>query len=234
MIQQNNIEKVREAILSDSIIAEMISCKVKMIIHEKPKIQIKEDGEIEVVRLDNPLLKKMDDLIEHRQQQIINFYKACQRISSTATKKEKIIMKTKDKPQTNNTAVGASVRCSDWIFVKHDPPHHLSFWVKIIAHIKNNKTGEVRQYEDEAIWNEKNNFPSISIWKEGNYFCDCNRQLFFQRANNETKDWDKECSNGEFSVNLQNPKTGKYFYKEYQKSPSNNESNRRAKHEKRK
>lgn len=88
-------------------------------------------------------------------------------------------------------------------------------WVKIIAHIKDNDTGEIRKYETDAIYDEESEMPSIFIWEEGNFSCDCNRHLFFRRAKNEQDDFGFECGHSRYSVNLQNPKTGEYFYREF-------------------
>ena len=90
-------------------------------------------------------------------------------------------------------------------------------WVKIVALIRNNKTGEIREYKDEVWWdyNEPyDDYPNDFMWSEGNYSCDCNRHLFFQRAKNEDED-NAECGDDLYSVNLKNPKGGKIFYKEF-------------------
>ena len=42
--------------------------------------------------------------------------------------------------------------------------------------ITHNPTGEMRVYEDDGDYNWE------FLWEEGNYSCDCNRHLFFERA----------------------------------------------------
>jgi len=96
------------------------------------------------------------------------------------------------------------------------PPHDKSIWIKIIAEIRNNKAMTIHSYPTTAIWNEEEESPQIFIWKDGNFSCDCNRHLFFQRAIGEEES-DIECSEGKYSVNLRNPRTGMYFYKEFKK-----------------
>ena len=44
--------------------------------------------------------------------------------------------------------------------------------------LRNNRTGETRWYDDEMDWSDG----SMYLWTEGNYGCDCNRHLFFERA----------------------------------------------------
>ena len=44
--------------------------------------------------------------------------------------------------------------------------------------LRNNRTGETRWYDDEMDWSDGSEF----LWTEGNYGCDCNRHLFFERA----------------------------------------------------
>lgn len=50
--------------------------------------------------------------------------------------------------------------------------------------IRNNLTGEVRIHHEDHEWGEASAF----IWTEGNFSCDCNRYLFFERAAGETPD----------------------------------------------
>lgn len=89
-------------------------------------------------------------------------------------------------------------------------------WVKIIAHIRNNGTGEIRQSKEKIMWDEKNGCPLIYIWKDGNFSCDCNRKLFFADAGNEDISMeDAPCGEGKYSVNLENPRTDEIFYKEF-------------------
>lgn len=91
-------------------------------------------------------------------------------------------------------------------------------WVKIIACIRKNKTGEIREHKDEVWWEfckpYGEDYPSSSMWADGNYSCDCNRCLYFQRAKNESED-NCECGDELYSVNLKNPKSNEIFYKEF-------------------
>ena len=47
--------------------------------------------------------------------------------------------------------------------------------------ITDTETGETRIYEDEYPYND-------FLWTEGNYSCDCNRGLFFERAGGREPD----------------------------------------------
>jgi hypothetical protein len=47
-----------------------------------------------------------------------------------------------------------------------------------IVAIRRNADGEVRLCPQPFEWEEGSNFQ----WTEGNYGCDCNRELFFERA----------------------------------------------------
>lgn len=54
-------------------------------------------------------------------------------------------------------------------------------------------------------------------WKEGNASCDCNRQLFFDRAQGNEDQHDRqgvECSDGNYSVRLSDADTGEVLYDE--------------------
>lgn len=89
--------------------------------------------------------------------------------------------------------------------------------VKCIAEIKNNSTGEIREHETEELLENGDEHPSTFNWAENNFSCDCNRLLFFKRAKDEEidEDWDVECTDGKFSVNLKNSKDGKIYYREF-------------------
>lgn len=81
-------------------------------------------------------------------------------------------------------------------------------WYKIVAHIRNNATGEVRRHENTAVGDEMC-VPGEYIWSDGNYSCDCNRDLFWGGDN-------AECGATRYSVNLENPKTGEIYYREFE------------------
>ena len=71
----------------------------------------------------------------------------------------------------------------DWIEV--DVLTHRSndsIWVKCIAEIRHNTTGEVVEYETDEILINGEEYPMIFNWEENNFSCDCNRLLFFKRA----------------------------------------------------
>ncbi len=47
-----------------------------------------------------------------------------------------------------------------------------------IVLLKNNETGEERKIHHDEDWDDGSNY----LWTEGNYSCDCNRHLFFERS----------------------------------------------------
>jgi len=101
----------------------------------------------------------------------------------------------------------------DFIFISPSPYNDMEC-VKIRVSIRKNETGEIREYDDYAIWNEDEGWPSLWIWEEGNFSCDCNRYLFFQRVNGEDENND-ECGDTKYSVNITNPKDGNILYQEF-------------------
>lgn len=62
--------------------------------------------------------------------------------------------------------------------------------------ILNKETCEVRRYREDSTWNDTNEF----IWSEGNFACDCNRHMMFQRANGEEPEWGTPCGKSRYSV----------------------------------
>lgn len=62
--------------------------------------------------------------------------------------------------------------------------------------IRKNETGEVRFYQDPSEWTESDYF----YWTDGNAGCDCNRELFFERAAGNEINLDAvKCSDDRFS-----------------------------------
>jgi hypothetical protein len=106
----------------------------------------------------------------------------------------------------------------NWIEVDV-PTHPLknAKWVKIIAHIKRVFDGEVRKSEENAVLDNGDKFPDPYIWEDGNYSCDCNRELFFECASGKSYDEvETECGDERFQVNLENPATGEIYYREFE------------------
>lgn len=103
-----------------------------------------------------------------------------------------------------------------WTFV--DIPTHSikkGGGVEVVAEIRLNSTGEVRRYTCNEILMEDEAEPSVFNWAENNYSCDCNREVFFQRAGGDDRDEDVECTHGRYAVRLVNPVTGKAYYEEF-------------------
>ncbi len=67
--------------------------------------------------------------------------------------------------------------------------------MRLVVQITNVATGQTRDYGStvEPDWVE--NLPYL--WSEGNYGCDCNRELFWHRAENEAEPDDLVCGDNE-------------------------------------
>ena len=83
--------------------------------------------------------------------------------------------------------------------------------MKIRAYIRRVSDGEVRIYEsDEApddLWLLEH------MWSDGNYGCDCNRELFFERAGGvELEVLSTECSEGRYIVDQIVDEFGRMLY----------------------
>lgn len=63
--------------------------------------------------------------------------------------------------------------------------------------IRRNSDGVVRDYSEDVPWDDCSDY----MWSDGNYGCDCNRGLFFDRAANEEND-DVPCGTSQFSVRI--------------------------------
>ena len=78
-------------------------------------------------------------------------------------------------------------------------------WVLCDVHIRHISTGEVRVHESKELMSDPH-LPggrSDYIWVFGNYVCDCNRSLFFERAAGQAPSLDEtECTTGKYVVDL--------------------------------
>jgi hypothetical protein len=111
---------------------------------------------------------------------------------------------------------------SKWEIHTHEGPYHPimeSTCVKIIAHILHLESGAIRAYRTWDIYEPDDGpHPSTFNWEENNYKCDCNRHLFFHRANGHEAEDDAPCGESMYAVNLANAKTGEVYYREFASS----------------
>lgn len=88
--------------------------------------------------------------------------------------------------------------------------------IMIIVTIRKNETGEAVTFDDYILWRpDDGDEIRTFIWEEGNYSCDCNREIFFEREMGRDLDFEPECcTDGRFSVSLANKFEGRVFYTE--------------------
>lgn len=102
-----------------------------------------------------------------------------------------------------------------WIRVKKKPPHDQDDWVSIHVNICKQSDGVTRVYKTDGLLDDDGEHLHTYIWEEGNYSCDCNRYLFYQRAHGEEeRDEDCTCGDGGYVVWIVNPATGDIVYDE--------------------
>lgn len=66
-----------------------------------------------------------------------------------------------------------------------------------IVEIVNNETRE--RIQMESVYPDEETF--LFMWQEGNYSCDCNRGLFFDRANGKEKEFNEyTCGESKYSA----------------------------------
>ena len=67
--------------------------------------------------------------------------------------------------------------------------------------LRKNDTGEVRICRQNIDWDTSNDCGHVYYWTEGNFGCDCNRELTFLRAGGETPALDDvECGESRFTA----------------------------------
>jgi hypothetical protein len=113
---------------------------------------------------------------------------------------------------------------SKWDAVPEAAPDQAVHRVVILAQLRDNATGELRVYKtsgyffaEDILVNQQH--PNTFTWEDGNNSCDCNRRTFFIRANGEAcedNDYEVACTDGNFSANLINPRTGVCYYREFE------------------
>ncbi len=82
----------------------------------------------------------------------------------------------------------------------------------ITIYIRRNSDGVVRVYTEDGDWQESYDY----LWGEGNYCCDCNRSLFFRRADpaqQDDKNESDECGDDKYSIRIED-KDGKVLYED--------------------
>lgn len=62
--------------------------------------------------------------------------------------------------------------------------------------IKDTATGEERIYVGSGDWDDAEDY----LWNEGNYACDCNRGLFFQRVKDPDFSGHLECGDSRYEI----------------------------------
>jgi len=99
-----------------------------------------------------------------------------------------------------------------------NPKYTEKLRIKVDVYIKCNETQEIVKYPDELYCQDGH--PDVYMWEEGNYSCDCNRELFFEtiksgKSQMETY-WNTggECSEGRYSVKIAISEDGSVLYNE--------------------
>lgn len=82
--------------------------------------------------------------------------------------------------------------------------------VDVLIKIKNTQTDEVKTIADDLIWHKKSNMPSMWLYTDGNFACDCNRGEKFGIE-------DSECGNELYLIQIINPKNNEVLYSEFDK-----------------
>lgn len=99
----------------------------------------------------------------------------------------------------------------------HDPE---GVWCAI--EIFDRATGETAAFEDcGSIWNDEGYIRDF-MWAEGNYACDCNRQLFFERALGRRDPFDNEavkCGEGRYLARATRLDNGEIIFDEIGERP---------------
>lgn len=95
--------------------------------------------------------------------------------------------------------------------------------MKIDVEITLLESGEVVKYSEKYVYEDSKEPEGCSaeevinfMWGEGNYACDCNRHLFFERAKEEEDDdsWGTLCGNSRYTVRIFEQGTDRIIYED--------------------
>jgi hypothetical protein len=90
-------------------------------------------------------------------------------------------------------------------------------WVDTIVRIRNNATGEIREWRMNQVMIDGDDYPNTFIWKDGDFSCDCNRSVFFAQSIDGDDKYTDECGNGAYAVQLLNAVDREVYYSEFSK-----------------
>lgn len=109
---------------------------------------------------------------------------------------------------------GECFYCKEPLGHLHDPFCVIVACRPVAVTLTDTKTGKQRVYDTEEYF-PKDGW-SDYLWTDGNYSCDCNRYLFFQRADGKTPSLGKaKCGEGRYLVNsIVLKDTGEQLYSE--------------------
>ena len=55
-------------------------------------------------------------------------------------------------------------------------------YLDVMVTLRRVSDGLERTFSDDSVWLDDDGIPSCYQWTDGNYGCDCNREIFFERA----------------------------------------------------
>ena len=84
--------------------------------------------------------------------------------------------------------------------------------VPVIVKITRMLDGLSVEFEDSLYTTE--DYDGIYIWESGNYSCDCNRDLFFNRALGKLDNDDIDCGHWKYRVDFIKDTAGRVLYTE--------------------
>ncbi len=83
--------------------------------------------------------------------------------------------------------------------------YNSTLWCKVVLIVTRISTGESIEKLVDCCYSPELNGPDLYHWSEGNFSCDCNRRDGFD-------DDSDECTDNEYSVQLQHPLTKEVYY----------------------
>jgi len=70
--------------------------------------------------------------------------------------------------------------------------------IPVIVKIRDVQSGETVDHKDDLLVDDT--YDGIPIWRDGNYSCDCNRKLFFERAKGGDLEPEQPCGDAAYTV----------------------------------
>lgn len=88
----------------------------------------------------------------------------------------------------------------DWLEAENHPIYKTHYKIPVSITILDTQTKQTRIYNTTDFIDKETNTWNDYIWSDGNYACDCNRALFWNRAEPNSEQLNDDCGDERFVI----------------------------------